>query len=106
MAWDGRNFAEVVKAGSVKTGNSKWKPIDKQLSEPDLVFQTSEEYPFWLRDSYFGILSDEVDCTTLKEKLHLAGFFSIHVFSLGGRSVLLWAEEEGELESLLHDEKD
>ncbi|CAL0322294.1 unnamed protein product [Lupinus luteus] len=54
----------------------------------------------------FGILSNQVDCTTLKEKLHLDGFFSIHVFSLGGRSVLLRAEEEGQLESLLRDEKD
>ncbi|CAL0299917.1 unnamed protein product [Lupinus luteus] len=98
---DGRNFADVVKAGS-----SKSQPINSQLSVPDLVFQTSEECPLWLRYSYFGILSDQVDCTILKEKLHLDGFYSIHVFSLGGRSVLLRAEEEGEIESLLRDEKE
>ncbi|CAL0324633.1 unnamed protein product [Lupinus luteus] len=88
----------MVKAGTGTSTQANTQIIDSQVHVPNFVFQTAEECPMWLRESYIGILSDQTDCTSLKEKLHLDGFYSIHVTSLGGRSVLPRGEEDGEIE--------
>ncbi|CAL0306408.1 unnamed protein product [Lupinus luteus] len=105
---DGHNFVEVVKNGSQNSANSNLtitltKTVNPSL-EPAFEFVTTEESPIWLRNSYIGTLPEQVDSGGLKEKLLLDGFFSVQLIPLGGRTVLLRAEEEGEMKALLCDE--
>ncbi|KAF1862688.1 hypothetical protein Lal_00013449 [Lupinus albus] len=59
-----------------------------------------------LRDehNFIGVVFDNIDPKGIKDKLFLDGFYFIHCTILGGRMILLRAEEEGELESFIKDE--
>ncbi|CAL0310563.1 unnamed protein product [Lupinus luteus] len=106
---DGRNFAEVVKNGPHNPATSNPTNAPEEIVNPskesDFVFNTAEETPLWLRNSYIGLIPDQVDIGELKEKLLLDGFYSVHLIQLGGRTALLRVEEDGEMEALLHDER-
>ncbi|OIW17602.1 hypothetical protein TanjilG_00223, partial [Lupinus angustifolius] len=68
-------------------------------------YKTYEEKPKWLEHNYFGVLSENLECNNPKGEHFLDCFFSIRVSPLGCRTVLLRADEEGELEELLKEER-
>ncbi|KAF1868145.1 hypothetical protein Lal_00018661 [Lupinus albus] len=101
---DSRNFADVVKFGH-PLSLSPQPPLPLPLGPSvDLEFQSTEQFPLWLRNSYFGIVHDNIDPEGLKDKLFLDGFYSINCTILGGRQVLLRSGEEGDLEAFIHGE--
>ncbi|CAL0321166.1 unnamed protein product [Lupinus luteus] len=120
---DGRQYAQVVRQGRQQAAHSEHNSVENtgnnsggdnirrsdtrvNIKKAAFEFRTTEEKPKWLEKSYLGVLSYNMDCDNIKEKLFLDGFYTIRVTPMGGRTVLLRADEEGELEDLLSEERD